>query len=269
MKSEKVMLTLALALLTISLGGCLHGGYVLDGTDPVDPWDVLAEALRDKTTAGPLDSPYAARRLWVVAPPTNKSGMLNVDTPRIADRLVQQLQNARNIDVLPVNRVLEAMEVLGMAEVRTKSDAFQLMRELGADGIVIGLVTAYDPYDPPKLGLTIELYVDEKIDRADPANLRALSIAATDEHVALDMPSIRNEPTVIEGFYDAANPDVRRGLRTFANLRGPEDLKSESWRRYRISMDLYTEFVSYVMSWRLLHWETMRLPEIELESSPG
>lgn len=243
MTSEQVMLTLA----ALWLSGCA--------------------ALMPKQGADPLVSPYAERRVWAIAPLRNESGSLQVDGAVMADLLAHQLENASNIDVMPVNRVLAAMEALQMRQITSGPEAMKLLATLGADGLIVGTVTAYDPYDPPKLGMAIELYSSPRLEAAHQSDLRRLASAGTDDGPPAPAARIRQPVSLVSAFFDAADPEVRRKLARYAYRRrvqkDPDFVfqkdQEEPERMYRISMDLYSEFVSYVMSWRLLKAESQRL----------
>jgi hypothetical protein len=222
--------------------------------------------------ADPLISPYAQRRVWAIAPFHNESGTSFANGIIMSDHFAQHLTNASNLHVLPVNRTLKAMELLQMAEVGSHADARQLMTELGADALIIGTISAYDPWDPPKLGLAIQLYDSGQGLVTDPINIRHLTRAATSNqtnpvhkvhgqapiHLPLREQGIASS---VSAYFDAADFDVQKQLKKYAGNRsndgmlGPQD----NWHRYRISMDLYSEFVTYVMSWRLLREEARRL----------
>ncbi len=217
--------------------------------------------------ADPLHSPYATRRVWAVAPLRNESGSLHANGWVVADHLTRQLENASNLDVLPVNRVLAAMESLDLPEVRSPDEARLLLKTLGVDGLVVGTITAYAPYDPPKLGLAVELYVNQRIDYLDSLDVRKLARAATDPGSLPAMADARLGPvSSVSAVLDAADPIVRRRLMRYASNRG--QLKdAKSWHLYRISMDLYSEFASYVMSWRLLRAEQLRIAPAKTPSA--
>ncbi|MEX0777242.1 MAG: hypothetical protein WD042_16180 [Phycisphaeraceae bacterium] len=234
MTSKQVMLIVAALL----LGGC--------GLFPRPPADELA-------------GPYPSRHVWAIVPLGNESGTQQADGAVLADHLHRQLENASNLDVLPVNRTIAAMNALQMSRVSDPAQAMHLMRTLGVDGLVVGTVTAYDPYDPPKLGLTLELYVDQRVDSVDAASIRRLRTSATDPAPAVQTPASRRQPvTVASAVLDAGDPRVRELLEYYASQRGPV-LEKDAWRRYRISMDLYSEFAAYVMSRRLLEAERQRV----------
>lgn len=242
MTSEQVMLALAVMLSLIS--GC------------------TTSRRAEEQPVPRLVAPYAERLVWAVAPLRNESGSLEADGFAMADRLARQLEQADGIDVVPVNRVIAAMEALKMPAVRSPQDVIQLRQILGADALVVGTISAYDPYDPPKLGIAIELYIDPQRKNEPRVDVRQLSRAATAGEVTLpDAPLSGAPATVISGFYDAADPATRERLQRYAVGRGPavDEDHPTNWRLFRMSMDLYTEFVSYTVSSRLLDAEGRRL----------
>ena len=88
-----------------------------------------------------------------MAPLRNESGSIQADGGSIADHLTKHLENASNLDVIPVNRVLAAMARLEYGRVTSPTEARHLLHSLSVDGLVVGSITAYDPYDPPKVRL--------------------------------------------------------------------------------------------------------------------
>ncbi len=271
MTSKQVML---IAVLVGVISGCESLN------SKVDTW------LTQKG-APPLDSPYPTRHIWAIAPLRNESGSSSADGLALADHLARQLENASNLDVLPVNRTLAAMEAIELGWVASPQQAKRLLETLGADGLVVGTITAYDPYDPPKLGLAIELYTNPAVEASDAAvlgspsaesiepgsadslaSLQRLAWSATAVSTQPDGGGATKQPvSVVSAFFDGASPKVRMGLEHYAHERG-EPRVAESWHTYRISMDLYSEFVSYVMSWRLLRVEAQRISPLATTHSP-
>ncbi len=240
MTSKQVLLIAALAALAMPCVGC--------------------QTMFPTPGAEPLRSPYGERRVWAIAPLRNESGSRQADGVVMADHLARQLENAGNLDVLPVNRTLAAMQAAGLGHIASPEDAAQIRGLLNADAILVGTITAYDPYDPPKLGLAVELYADASRSKHDPPlDVRELSRAPTGDATLANQPrSATAASSVVSAVFDAADPHVRERLQRYANRRGPVS-EPESWRRYRVSMDLYSEFVSYVVSWRLLREESQRI----------
>lgn len=203
-----------------------------------------------------LLSPYPAEKLWAVAPIRNESGTTLVDSFVLADKLVQQLQQVEGIQVLPANRVIAAMQQLDMPALQSVADVMRLAKAMGVDGIVVGTISAWDPYEPPKIGSTIQLYTPGRTDvgTVDP---RKLSEAATDQRT-LRVKRYEQPVAGASGYFDAANGAVLERIQTYAIGRTPLESPA-GWRRYLLSMDLYSEFVMYELSRQLLQAEWDRL----------
>lgn len=221
-----------------------------------------------------LSAPYGDRQVWAVAPLRNESGSLHADGLKTADQLAQRLETVMGLDVLPVNRVLAAMQSLEMREIATTEDAIQLRGVLGTDGLVVGTITSYDPYDPPKLGLAIELYIDPFRESLQSTDVRKLVRAATDEmSLPTHHPNRPSQPvSVVSGFYDAADPLVHKKLMSYASRHGGDEddqVPKRDRRLYQIDMGLYTEFVTYLVSQQLLRVEEQRLAPPRLAAEPA
>lgn len=233
MTSEQVMLAVAVLL----VGGCI--------------------STRTESRQSPSQTPFEKRQVWAVMPIRNESGSLNADGLLVADQLARHFENVPNLDMLSVNRVLAQMESLGMEAVSRPADAMMLLKSLGVDGLVVGVVTSYDPYDPPKLGLTLELYAIPQGGKA-PLDVKALSSAAVSGSGRFSPSiSIRQPVATAGGFFDAADPPTREALGAYATDRGPKP-NDHAPRLHRINMDLFSEFVCYVMSRRILYAQTQR-----------
>jgi len=254
MTSKKVLLTLML----VWLGGCTW-------LKPVRVPDQMA-------------SPYQERQIWAVAPLRNETGSQLVNTYAMADKISHSLENVANVDVLPVNRTLAAMQSLKLNQLRNHADVMHLLRTLDVDALVVGTMSAYNPYDPPKIGLQLELYVRSRREDQN-INLRDLSRAATSGDVQIAVPKQLRPISVVSAYLDASDPAVNQRLRAYARSRGQEShdiprwrakaishgiVKPDDgdWRLYRISMDLYAEFVSYEMCRRLVRAESNRLASV-------
>lgn len=233
MTSEQVMLAVAVLLVS----GCVY------------PRRETEQSL----------SPFDERQVWAVLPMRNESGSMNADKLLVSDQIARQLENVPNLDTLSVNRVLATMQSLGMEAVATPADAMAVLNALGADGLVAGVITSFDPYDPPKLGLTLELYTRRKTGGSAALDIRALSTAATAESSG-GLPSTAQKQPVATagGYFDAADPPTRELLEFYAEDRGPRP-NDHAATLHRINMDLFSEFVCYVMCQRLLYAKTQQM----------
>lgn len=235
---------------------------------------VLAAGCQYRNAKKPevLVAPYGERQVWAVAPLRNESGSLYADGLKTADNLAQRLETVIGVDTLPVNRVLAAMQAQGMSEVTSADDVSRLRDVLGVDAMVIGSITDYDPYDPPKLGLIIELYFNPRRKNAQAIDLQKLVRAPTGDMTQPTGPVRPGSPvSVVSGFYDASDPVVHQQLVTFVKQfdDAVTDGPARGWRLYQIDMDLYTEFVTYLVSKQLLRVEQERLAPPMLTVEPA
>ena len=246
---------LALALLVVAVAA--NPGCIFDNDQLVAP-DVL-------------QSPYPASRgevLFAVAPPVNESGVSGVDVLAVGDQLVAAISEAHGLSAVPMNRTLAAMTAKGIPAVRTPRDARVLADALGVDAVIVASVTAYDPYDPPKLGLALGLFMHD-VDTASTLDPTKLQSAYTDQTPSQARTTYPEHPasTVVDHL-DGANHEVLIDLKEYA--KGRHDPKSAlTWHRYTASMDLFTQFAAYHAVQRLLQQEHNRLGALAAAPSEG
>lgn len=182
----------------------------------------------------PLRMPGIRREVWAVAPAINLSGVKDVDPLLQADLVYGQLQQVEGLTVVPVNRVVEAYAGLRIENVNSAQQAAIVCDLLGCDGLVVPTVTAYDPYDPPKLGASLQLF--RKRARLGLPPTTRPSTTTLMQAVAMD---------------DAANGSVLAALNAYA--AGRNDPKSPLGpREYLMSMDRYCGFVYNALARELL-----------------
>jgi hypothetical protein len=203
--------------------------------------------------------------LWAVVPLRNESGTTLTDSYEISDKVVQAAAQVQGVRVLPLNRTIAAMRALHVTELQTPADAKKLASELGVDGLIVGSITAWDPYDPPKLGLALALYsrpgaMDRRSARA--LDTRALEAQPTDYHYFPRSAYESAPASVVSEFLDGKNHQVLMDVKTYA--AGRHDAATAlAWRRYLASMDLFSEFAAWHAVGRLLDHEWIRLAQAD------
>lgn len=205
---------------TLSLWGCASERI---GTDPVS----IANP-----TLGPIKI--------AVAPAVNLSGSTDFDPDRFADLMASELSYADRVEVIPVSRVLGILSAQGLSSVESSTHALELVRLLGADAILVFAVTEYDPYDPPIIGITAQLYGTRSLPgmrRVDPV---AMSLQASPGPFS-QRSSPRGLLAVAQRVFDASHDFVRRDLREFALKRGVDE-SPYGWRKYLISQRHYVRY---------------------------
>jgi hypothetical protein len=177
-------------------------------------------------------------QVWAIAPALNLSGQGEVDPLLQADLVYQQLQQVQRLTVIPVNRVAEVYAGLQIDRVRSPEQAALVCDLLGADALLIATVTAYDPYNPPKMGASLQLL---------PAMPRQRD-REPDEDEAPPPP-----PKMLQavGMFDAANGSVRDAVLQYAAGRN-DPLGPLGPKEYFVSMDRYSGFVYHQLITDLL-----------------
>src|SRR6267142_3030042 len=102
--------------------------------------------------------PGSARQTWAGAPAINLSGVTQADAILQADLLYGQLHQTAGLNVIPVNRVVEVFAALRIEQVQSEEQAAIICHMLGCDALLVATITAYDPYDPPKMGASLHLF---------------------------------------------------------------------------------------------------------------
>jgi hypothetical protein len=216
-------------------GYCLVGAVALSGGCAEKPPEYGREFV--------LSLPPQRREVWAVAPAINLSGQREVDPLLQADLLYQQVQQVRGLTVVPVNRVAEVYAGLGVEQVQSAEQAALVCDLLGCDALLVPTVTAFDPYDPPKLGASLHLFAKPgnfaRPANVDPRELVRRAAPPRDE----SMPAAQNaEFLQAVGMFDAANGTTRDAL--FAYAAGRHDpVGPMGPREYLASMDRYCGFV--------------------------
>ncbi|QOJ01488.1 MAG: hypothetical protein HRU70_13735 [Phycisphaeraceae bacterium] len=211
-------------------------------------------------------APYDTSRgdvVWAVVPLRNESGTSAVDALGMSDLVVSAAEQVRGVRCLPLNRTIETMRALQMPAVRTPGEAKTLAAAMGADGVIVGSVTAYDPYTP-SLGLSLGLFARGGAmfvrggDWEQNLNTKALSVRITEPEAGSRSMDGGGMVSSVSEVLDAKNHQVLMDVRSYA-LGRHQETDALGWRRYTASMPLYAEFASSHMVSRLVGKEWVRL----------
>lgn len=238
------------ALVGLLIQGC--GGT----RERLDPPDVLVAPYN--TVQGDV--------LWAVAPLANESGASFVDTGMVSDALIAKIDEVRGIACLPLNRTLAAMRARGMRRVATPAEARQLAQTLGVDGLIVGTITAYDPYDPPTLGLKLALFArNPGVDAPQMDPLR-LQMSYTEFDRKLASVYLTKPVATVSEHFAGANHEVQMELQRYATGRHDPGA-ALGWKSLLKSMPLYTEFSAFVAVSRLIEQERLRVTRPVVEAA--
>lgn len=108
-----------------------------------------------------IHNPFPQLSRVAVVPFFNQSAEATVDGREVALAYFAELQAIPGFEVVPVAAVETAMRQYGITfdpPDKAVEQARVLARALGVDAVVIGAITDYDEYYPPRCGLRVEWY---------------------------------------------------------------------------------------------------------------
>lgn len=186
---------------------------------------------------------YAPRygpRTIAVAPAINLSGQSAPDPLLQADVVYQQMQAVRGVTVIPVNRVVQVCAGLGIRDIDSREQAIAICEALGADALAVPTITIFDPYDPPKMGASLQLFVSKYRDRRGGIDVRQLSRAPVEGPVQ----SLPKNADFIQAarLFDASSGTTRDRLSGYAAGRN-DPVGPMGEREFYLNMDRYAAFV--------------------------
>ncbi|MEO0530065.1 MAG: hypothetical protein AAF266_05725 [Planctomycetota bacterium] len=108
-----------------------------------------------------VHNPFPQLSRVAVVPFFNQSAEPTVDGRQFAAAYYAELQDIPGFEVVPVTAVEAAMRQWGITfdpPEQAVDQARWLAKKLGVDAVVIGTVTDYSPYYPPRCGVRVEWY---------------------------------------------------------------------------------------------------------------
>jgi hypothetical protein len=221
MRSVRLII-LTLLTVTLTAGGCIE-------RDPA----YGREQVKSLTTQ--------RRQVWAVAPALNLSGERGVDPLLQADLVFQQLQQVRGVTAVPVNRVAEVYVALRIDRIATPEQAALICDLLGCDGLIVPTVTIFDPYNPPKFGGSVLLFIKPgALARGPILEPRDLARRATPQQ-GDPIPTGNGDVVQAVGMFDAANGTVRDRLAAYASGRN-DPVGPLGQKEYYVKMERYCGF---------------------------
>ena len=180
------------------------------------------------------------RRMAIaVSPALNHSGSRDFDPMRLTDLLASELAQMPGVRVIPQNRVLAQLASEDKEGIESPAHALQVMERVGADGIVVFAITEYDPYAPPVIGLTAELYGHgSEVSRGfDP-------VAASRRSSPFEGGAYSQLPrATYERVFNGADQAVEDEIKRFAKNRNA-DGNPYGWRKFLASQEHFWRFCS-------------------------
>ena len=104
-----------------------------------------------------LHNPFPQISKVAVAPFFNASSEPTLDGRIVAEAYAAELAEVPGYVVIPVSQVETAMRAYG-PQLEKERDARRLAQLLGVDAVVIGVVTEYTPYYPPRMTMQVQWF---------------------------------------------------------------------------------------------------------------
>ncbi len=179
----------------------------------------------------------------VVAPAMNLSTRPGLDTVQVTKAFISELQQVEGITVVPVGRVYQYLQQQGMATVGSPEEARALAGVFAAQATVVLAVTEYDPYDPPRMGLAMQMYTTGTSPSPGGADFDPVgaSRSAVPFPVTDDQPRPRD---MISRVFSGRNREVEELAKTYAARRLSDD-SPYGWRLFLVNQREFQRLCSY------------------------
>ncbi len=220
---------------------------------------LLVGGCSSRRTPSVYHSPYPRPLNIIVVPFKNLSGSQNLNRLAITDEFVTELALVEGITVLPVNQVLAKMSELQMQEVNDPGNALLLADTLGADGVIAGAVQRWEPYDPPLIALTVQLYRREELNRARNSSelfLDPAALARAGKPYDLQGTDPVQARAQVSRVFDASQVAVVERLKEYADQQ-ELDHSPMGWKKIKTQRP-FLRFVSHEVIGELLDAERAR-----------
>lgn len=181
----------------------------------------------------------------VVAPMMNLSTNPEVDTVAFTEALASELAQVEGLSVVPLGRVYQYLSVNRMSTVGSPEEARSLAKVFRAQATLVAAVTEYDPYDPPRMGLSVQMYTDGTLPSAqgtagfDPV---AAARAAVPFPVTDDASSRPRD--VVSRVFSGRSTEVQELAKLYAKRRLADD-SPYGWRRFLVDQREFQRLCCY------------------------
>lgn len=113
--------------------------------------------LPEKMDRPQVYNPFPQLKRVAVVPFFNQSDFAQLNGAEVANAYRHQLQQIPGFEVLPIG-VVDRYLAQNPIAVDRMPDFQQLARDLGVDAVIVGSITDFTPYYPPRMGLAVRWY---------------------------------------------------------------------------------------------------------------
>lgn len=191
-----------------------------------------------------MDNRHPDLRTVAVAPFFNLSPQPLVDGRSVGATFFGELQQLGGLTVIPVG-VVEALLDEQQLALDNPKQALQVAQMLGADALVVGAITDYDPYYPPRVGIALQVYAPATSDPTKMPSLKELARGAQQAPLrpsaSVDKPKLR-----AVRIFDSSQSHVRDRVKRYAMYHSGSERPGQ-WRSFMRRSDDYMRFCCHEM----------------------
>jgi hypothetical protein len=193
-------------------------------------------------------NPFPDLKTVAVLPVLNQTGQPTFDGEEYGNNLASEMLKWTGFQaVRPA-----VVRALGEPLPKSVDDAVKLGRRLKADAVLVALITDHDPYDPPRVAVSVQVL-----------RTGARSVSSADVDALTRSASWRKGPfpmspekaghfiAAFEGVYDAHAAGVRRELAAYARAQESSDTAFLAEREFLAVAPRFFQFVSNQLLRRL------------------
>jgi hypothetical protein len=183
-----------------------------------------------------------------IAPFTSE--VMPVDGLLFGNVFATELVKCKGFEVIRPLAVITKIRELDLKIVSIR-DVINLAQSLGADAIIVGSVTDYDPYFPPKIAISIQIFrVKEVIHSAEEIN--KIIQRASWKPYPLSEDDIKNLVVALERVFDAHNEQTRNEVEIYAMAQGSQETAFSKGEEFLRIKEKFWQFASCQMIFEIL-----------------
>ena len=183
-----------------------------------------------------------------VLPVLNQGGRPTFDPDDFGNILASELLK------FPGFKVVRPAALRGLGEPLPKSveDAVRLGRRLKVDAVLVSMITDHDPYDPPRVAISVQfLRTGARTVASDGIDRLVQSSSWRKGPLEMTREKAGHWVAAFEGVYDAHEERIRREIAAYAAAQDASDTAFLREREFLAVQDRYFQFVSNQTLYRL------------------
>lgn len=193
-------------------------------------------------------NPFPEIQTVAVLPVLNQTGQPTFDGDEYGNILASELLKFRGF------RAVRPAALRGLGEPLPKSveDAVKLGRRLRVDAVLVAMITDHDPYEPPKVAVSVQ-FLRTGARTVSSADIDRLTQSSSWRKGPFPMSPERagHWISAFEGVYDAHSAGVRREVVAYARAQEGSDTAFVGEREFLAVSHRYFQFVSNQLLLRL------------------